>query len=752
MRIFLDGLPFEFEGNPTILEVARANGVNIPSLCEYPGLEPFAACRLCLVEVKGRRGYVPACHTRAEEGLEVRTATPEIQSLRRGILELILAEHPHACLICAEKASCEDYKSTIRKVGEVTGCVLCPVNGRCDLQRAVEAVGVERVHFPALRRAGEVRRDDPFIDRDNSLCILCGRCVRVCQEIRGASVLTFVFRGSETVIGTARNRRLVDSGCRFCGACVDACPTGSLADRGGRYAPLPEAEKQTLCPFCSQGCRLRLGLRGARVLGAAPDPDGPANHGQACVKGRFLVKSALVNPRRRLRPMVRKDGALRESTWEEALDTAARRLAALSAEETAVTGSAQSSCEDLFVLHRFAREALKAQGVIGSWAGSPALALRGLTASAGLRWPLNFRFTDVGAAGAIIQFGEDLPATQPMLGLEVYRASRSGAALVRVGAGGPGGGASTRVEIPAGAEGTFVGALLAVLRKEPEAKPVVAEGLKDFDSAAQTFHLAAALRTVRVPREQLVEIARLLITRQPVFVLFGQEFMRTDGRSEVLAWLWNLAAFTGARLIPLESEANLRGALEFAVLFPPADAAGEKARVLYLAGPGSVLRPAKRDFVVVQGPYHDENDEIADVVFPETTAFEADGTFVNAEGRAQLSGRAVEPAGEARPGWRILADLAARMGVCGFDYGSVGDIRNALATAVSAFRNLPALSDSAEGIFLDEGEARPPAFIRTEPAPGRRAEARAKVLTDPDEYRGLHLARENKSLRLIRGR
>ena len=138
--------------------------------------------------------------------MEVVTATPELQALRRGILELILAEHPHACLICAEKPSCDDYKSTIRKTGEVTGCVLCPANGRCELQRVVEAMGLDVVPFPSHRRPGEVRRDDPFIDRDNSLCILCGRCVRVCHEVRGASVLTFVSRGSGTVIGTALDR------------------------------------------------------------------------------------------------------------------------------------------------------------------------------------------------------------------------------------------------------------------------------------------------------------------------------------------------------------------------------------------------------------------------------------------------------------------------------------------------------------------------------------------------------------------
>jgi predicted molibdopterin-dependent oxidoreductase YjgC len=760
MKILLDGRAFDFEGRPTILEVARASGVYIPSLCDYPGLEPFAACRLCLVEVKGRRGYVPACHTLAEDGLEVATATPEVQSLRRGVLELILAEHPHACLICAEKHWCDDYKSTIRKVGEVTGCVLCPANGRCDLQKVVQAVGLERVHFPALRRTGEVRRDDPFIDRDNSLCILCGRCVRVCQEIRGASVLTFVYRGSETVIGTARHRCLLDSGCRFCGACVDACPTASLADRGLRYEPMAEATEPALCPLCAQGCRLRVGLRKTRIWGTAPDRESPVNHGQACVRGRFLVKAAVHHERRRERPMVRRDGSLRETSWEEALDAAAGRLAAARAGEVIISGSSQSSCEDLFVLHRFATEVLKAPGVSGSWSGSPSAALRDLAAAAGTGVRLNFRFADVGGAAAIIQFGEDLPVTQPILGLEVYRAVRNGAPLIKAEsvAGRPGGWASLRAKIPDRREETFLGALLAAMGNAPIAEASRAEGFANFAASTKRFDLRSALRTLGVPRRTLFEMARVLSTHRPVFVLFGREFLATARGRQRMTRLWNLAVLAGARLIPLETEANLRGALDIAAAFPQAggsraDAStAGKAGVLYLAGANPCPGSAKPGFVIVQGPYRDEHDEIADVIFPETTAFETDGTFVNSEGRVQRAVRAVEPQADARPGWRILADLAAKMGANAFGYGSAGDVVDALAAAVPAFRGLSALPGRPEGVFLEEDAPRPAPFISAKQVPGARPGPPAPPPAEPDEYRGLDLARDNKSLRLIRGR
>ncbi len=185
MNIIINGRAIVVSGRPTVLEAARANGFAIPSLCDHRALLPYGACRICLVEIKGRPGYAPSCSTFVEEGIEVVTESPALAALRRGVLELILAEHPNACLICTEKTSCDEFKSTIRKTGEVTGCVHCPVNGRCDLQRVVDMVGVERVPYPARRREGEVLRADPFIDRDNSLCILCGRCVRVCGEVRG---------------------------------------------------------------------------------------------------------------------------------------------------------------------------------------------------------------------------------------------------------------------------------------------------------------------------------------------------------------------------------------------------------------------------------------------------------------------------------------------------------------------------------------------------------------------------------------
>jgi NADH dehydrogenase/NADH:ubiquinone oxidoreductase subunit G len=684
MNLTIDGRAITVEGRPTLLEAARANGIFVPSLCDHPGLDPYAACRLCLVEVKGRKGLVPACSAAAEEGMEVVTSTPDLQDLRRGILELILAEHPHACLICAEKPSCDDFKSTIRKTGEVTGCVLCPANGRCELQRVVDAMGLALVPYPSLRRPGDVRRDDPFIDRDNSLCILCGRCVRVCQEVRGASVLTFVSRGSGTVIGTALDRRLLDSGCRFCGACVDVCPTGSLTERASRYDRPADAEARAVCPLCAQGCSLIVKTREGRVAGTSPDPDGAVNRGQACVKGRFLVRPALNHPRRILRPMIRENGSHREASWEEALALAASRLAKFLTRGVSVAGSAQSSCEDLFVLHELAK-AIGAPTVSGPWSRSAAAGLRELGRSAGRALPLNFRMSDIDAAGVIVVVGEDLPVTQPIVGLHVHRAVVKGASLIAVDAG---------------------------------------KGL------------------AKLP-------ARLDASKPPI-VLVGPGLVEAKDGLTRLASLWNAVAAAGGRLVALDREANVRGGLAIAESFEtrPAQRA---ARAIYIAGPHPALRPGQADFVVVQASYEDETTALADVVLPETTSFETEGTFVNVEGRIQISAAAVAPCGEARPGWLILADLAERLGAPGFGYGSAAEVRAEVAAKVPAFRDSAAAAGGGEA-FLAEELA--PAGAPVDPAAleGRVRRRTRFAPRDPDDYKGLSLARENKGLKLVRGR
>jgi len=227
VTLTIDGREIEAKKGATVLEAATAAGIYVPALCSHPDLTPFGACRLCIVEIEKMRGFPPACTTPATEGMVVHTNTPKLQELRRNMLELILSEHPYSCLTC-------------------------PNNLKCELQRVAHYVGLDKVTFPYTYKELPVHNEDPLIIRDYNLCILCGRCVRACQEMRGVSAIAFTFRGSQAVIGTAFDRSLKDSGCKFCGACIEVCPTGALRDKDGQWGS--ETEKEAALVPCKHAC------------------------------------------------------------------------------------------------------------------------------------------------------------------------------------------------------------------------------------------------------------------------------------------------------------------------------------------------------------------------------------------------------------------------------------------------------------------------------------------------------------------
>jgi formate dehydrogenase alpha subunit len=559
MRAFIDGLLFESDEKVTILEAARRLDRPIPTLCHHPRLEPAAACRLCLVQVEGRREPVPACATTLEDGQRIRTDTPELRRLRRGVLELILSEHPSACLVCAERRECREPKEGIRKTAEPTGCVLCPGDGRCRLQAVVEAIGLERTAFPEAPRAAEPRRDDPLIDRDPGLCILCGLCVRVCRDLRGASVLTMTGRGGRTMVAAALDGTLLASGCRFCGACVDVCPTGALMERAVRHIR-PDESKPLLCALCGEGCSLEADFARGRLIGAHP-AEGPANRGQACVKGRFLIPDLLEHSDRLTFPLVRRNGALVRVPWEAALAAAAEGWRRTEG-PFAAAGSDQDSCEDLRALEGLAREAFGSDRFCVAGAPTPLEAIRsaaGIERGAG--WP-DVPKADLAAMKAFIVFDEDLAVTAPILGLEVYRSVRTGARLAVFGAHDSCLDRCAKIHVRVGPESSAeilieVAALLARL----------ADGRDEKDLAAILRAARAGAAKAGGAERMMVEeksgrIAAMLEKRRPAAFLFGPGFVSGAAGPRNAAALWNLARLAGAALVPIAWGANARGAAD----------------------------------------------------------------------------------------------------------------------------------------------------------------------------------------------
>jgi len=354
--ISINGLAVPFTPGETILNVARRAGIYIPTLCAWGDLPATGACRLCLVRVEGARSYMTACTTPAEPGMQVLTSTPEIESLRRRILELILSEHPSACLVCPVIASCDKFDAPAAKAGRVTGCNTCPRRDSCELRQLVAYLGLTSIRHPLLYQGLPLEREDPFMDRDYNLCVLCGRCVRACQQVLGLSAIAFIRRGHETKVGTCFERPHSEGTCIFCLHCVDVCPTGALSARGSKWYGSADAETPITCIVCEHGCQLVADTKWGKLVGVHPPRDMQGCSVSYCVKGRCCLPPLVNHPGRLRYPAIRRDdGRMIYTDWERALQHAAGCLARYRPEETAVIASRHLTDEAVGALHEFAR-------------------------------------------------------------------------------------------------------------------------------------------------------------------------------------------------------------------------------------------------------------------------------------------------------------------------------------------------------------------------------------------------------------
>jgi predicted molibdopterin-dependent oxidoreductase YjgC len=755
MKLNIDGKRVEAEGKKTILDVARENGIYIPALCDHPKLEPFGGCRLCIVEVQGRRGFAPSCSTYAEDGMEVKSDSPKIREMRKDILGLILTEHPDACLVCAEKQNCDDYKSTIRKVGEVTGCVLCPNNGRCDLQDVVKAVQIEKVDFPSVYRDFEIRKNDPFFDRNYNLCILCGRCVRVCHELRGASTVHFINRGSEAVIGTSLDRPLHESGCQFCGACVDVCPTGALTERAVKYDPLPESSSKTICPFCSMGCEMETGLHEGRILYVKPSEKGAVNKGQACVKGRFLTRDVVYSAQRILRPMIRRKKELEEVTWEEALDFVAQKIAKFKGNEVGMIHSPQLGCEDQFIADKVARDAMKTKNIAATAVFTPLDSLAQLSKKNGIKPSYRFKKEDISRAEVIFLTGTELAISHPILWLEVLKAVRRGAKLVVVSPVDQTGNrhASVWLPIKQGSEDLLFQVLAKLVLKRGKAGGQNFEGFMSFRRALNKLDMSKVSGEIGIDEQTLSDAADVLMQGK-ICIIAGMELTQISRESGSMAALWNLSLLCESQLIPLGMESSNRGIFELgrkesrgAKLLTEIvqDAQGGKIKALYVIGPVPFDEKVKPEFLVVQDSFFCDAVERADAVLPATTFAETDGTVVNVEGKVQKFVKVIRPLGESKPDWWILSQLGKKLKKAGFEYKKSQDILKELKKAVPGF----AQKKTAD---LEKGKNKYLPLKSREPASknDKRYPYILSLSHNRDFYRNLVFSREIKGFEKVR--
>jgi len=363
--IVIDGREFPFEPGETILEVAERHGIDIPTLCYMKRATPTGSCRVCVVEVEGARNLVASCAAPAAPKMVVRTETPQVIQARRMNIELLLASGEHNCLVQdLDMDSWTDFQLKTLETNEHRS--LCPAYGDCRLQELAVRYQVKASRFDPPEPRYPIENINPFIVRDFSRCILCGRCVQACNEIQVNNAIGFGYRGSEAKIVAKGDLALRESDCVFCGECVQACPVGAIVAKTGllpERAPGDARRVRTTCGYCGVGCQMYLHVKDGKVTKVTGVEDLGPNHGSLCVKGRFGY-DFIHDEGRLTKPLIRENGEHREASWEEALGLVAERLTeikkASGPDAIMVLSSARITNEENYLAQKFAR------GVIGT--------------------------------------------------------------------------------------------------------------------------------------------------------------------------------------------------------------------------------------------------------------------------------------------------------------------------------------------------------------------------------------------------
>ena len=339
VSLTIDGVDISVPEGTSLMRAASEAGISVPKLCASDNLDPFGSCRLCLVEIEGRRGYPASCTTPAAEGLKVSTQTPKLEDLRRGVMELYISDHPLDCLTCA-------------------------TNGDCELQDMAGAVGLRDVRYgyEGENHLDSVKDEtNPYFTFDPSKCIVCSRCVRACEEVQGTYALTIDGRGFESKV-SAGNKDFMDSECVSCGACVQACPTATLIEKSIIDNGIPDRSVTTTCAYCGVGCSFNAELQGDKVVRMTPNKDGGANHGHSCVKGRFAW-GYTTHKDRITTPMIRKSikDPWQKATWDEAINYAASEIKRIQKkhgfDSVGAISSSRCTNEETYLMQKIVRAA-----------------------------------------------------------------------------------------------------------------------------------------------------------------------------------------------------------------------------------------------------------------------------------------------------------------------------------------------------------------------------------------------------------
>jgi formate dehydrogenase major subunit len=733
----IDGVTLTVAEGTSVMRAAAEAGINVPKLCATDSLEAFGSCRLCMVEIEGRKGYPASCTTPCESGMKVRTETPKLAQLRRGVMELTISDHPLDCLTCA-------------------------TNGNCELQDMAGVVGLREVRYGAdgtdCANHLQMPKDEsnPYFSYDPAKCIVCNRCVRACEETQGSFALTIEGRGFASRVAAGQGQPFMESECVSCGACVQACPTATLIEKSVIAMGQPEHGVVTTCAYCGVGCAFKAEMKGHEVVRMVPYKNGQANHGHSCVKGRFAWGYA-THRDRITTPMIRGsiDDPWQEVSWEQALSHAASELRRIQAKygRQAIGGITSSRCtnEETYLVQKLVRAAFGNNNVdtCARVCHSPTgYGLKQtLGESAGTQ-----TFDSVMQSDVIMLIGANPSAAHPVFASQMKRRLRQGAKLIVIDprstelVKSPHVQADYHLKLRPGTNVALISALAHV---------IVTEGLHDEKFIAErcdeksfrdwkTFvsrpdNSPEAMAAVTgVSAADLRGAARLFASGGNGAIYYGLGVTEHAQGSTMVIGIANLAMATGnvgregVGVNPLRgqnnvqgscdmgsfphelpgyrhvSDSSVRGAFEQAwgVTIDPEpglripnmlDAALDGGFMgLYCQGEDIVQSDPNTlhvaaaltamECVVVQDLFLNETAKYAHVFLPGSSFLEKDGTFTNAERRISRV-RKVMPAKGGKSDWEATAALAEALGYP-MRYAHPSDIMAEIAALTPSFQGV----------------------------------------------------------------
>ena len=705
----IDGIEVSVPEGTSVMSAAVDAGIKVPKLCATDSLEAFGSCRLCLVEIDGRKGYPASCTTTVAPGMNVRTQTPKLADIRRGVMELYISDHPLDCLTC-------------------------PANGNCELQDMAGVVGLREVRYgyegENHLQAGK-DTSNPYFTFDPSKCIVCSRCVRACEEVQGTFALTIDGRGFASMVSPSENQPFMESECVSCGACVQACPTATLIEKNVIDKGQADHSVVTTCAYCGVGCSFRAEMKGAELVRMIPNKDGKANRGHSCVKGRFAFGYA-THPDRIKSPMIRAkiSDPWREVSWDEAIGHAASEFKRIQARygRGSVGGITSSRCtnEETYLVQKLVRAAFGNNNVDTCARVCHSPTGYGLKTTLGESAGTQ-DFDSVMKADVMVVIGANPTDGHPVFASRMKRRLREGARLIIVDprtidmVRTPHIEASFHLQLRPGTNVALVNSLAHVIVTEGLVKEDFVAARCDVKEFAKWKAFIAEARNspeemeklTGVPADQVRGAARLYATCGNGAIFYGLGVTEHSQGSTMVMGIANLAMATGnigregVGVNPLRGQNNVQGSCDMGSF--PHELPGyrhvsdDKARGQFEKKWGVKLdnEPGLRipnmfdasvdgsfrgiyiqgediaqsdpdtqhvthaleslECVVVQDIFLNETAKFAHVFLPGSSFLEKNGTFTNAERRISRV-RKVMPALAGKEDWEVTVDLSNALG------------------------------------------------------------------------------------------